>query len=285
MVDKIEMSLDDIIKSTRTQKKPQGARGGPGGARRPAGQQRFPAGGPRRGGGAGSSPRKPAPASGAGGVLKGRRSGGASGGGGGGGAIQKSKFARGDVNSAWKHDMYDGPKRGAASSGSGPTLLIVNNLDYGVSNTDIKELFNEFGPIKKAAVHYDRSGRSLGTADVIFERRTDAMKAIKQYNGVPLDGRPMTIQLAVSDVNALTRPVASGDIKHRVGGGAGASAPYKRGGGQAGGPRRGGLRRPAPGGGGAAPKPAGGARRERKAPPTAEELDAELDSYINDMKI
>ncbi|EDW38574.1 GL12678 [Drosophila persimilis] len=284
MVDKIEMSLDDIIKSTRTQKKPQGARGGPGGARRPAGQQRFAAGGgPRRGGGAGPSPRKPAPASGAGGVLKGRRSGGAGGGGGGGGAIQKAKFARGDVNSAWKHDMYDGPKRGAPSSGSGPTLLIVNNLDYGVSNSDIKELFNEFGPIKKAAVHYDRSGRSLGTADVIFERRTDALKAIKQYNGVPLDGRPMTIQLAVSDVNALTRPVASGDIKHRVGGGAGAGAPYKRGGGQAGGPRRGGLRRPAPGGG--APKPAGGARRERKAPPTAEELDAELDSYINDMKI
>lgn len=48
-----------------------------------------------------------------------------------------------------------------------------------------------------------------------------------------------------------------------------------------GGPRRGSFRRPAGG------KPAGGAgqRRERKAPPTAEELDAELDSYINDMKI
>uniref|UniRef100_A0A1Q3EXQ0 Putative rrm motif-containing protein n=1 Tax=Culex tarsalis TaxID=7177 RepID=A0A1Q3EXQ0_CULTA len=277
MVDKIEMSLDDIIKSS----KPQRGAGGRGGINKNGA-------GPRPGGGRGGPPRN-----GSGGGFRQNRSGG--GGGGGGsvlkgrqrGGIQRSKYARGDVNSAWKHDMYEGARKsrllaaaglggglGGGPGGLGSTKLMVSNLDFGVSESDINELFADFGPLKSASVHYDRSGRSLGTADVVFERRADAIKAMKQYNGVPLDGRPMSIQLATSEIPVPRVP--------RLGGSSDRSAPRsprspgrRQGGGSSRGNSQTNQRR---GGGG------GGPRRQQRETKTAEELDAELDAYTKDMK-
>lgn len=257
MVDKIEMSLDDIIKSQKFQRG-----GGRGGLNKSGG------GGPRnraRNGGAGGGFRQNRAPMGGGGVLKGRNRGG----------IQRSKYARGDVNSAWKHDMYEGARKsrllaaaglGVGSAGGlGSTKLMVSNLDFGVSESDINELFADFGPLKSASVHYDRSGRSLGTADVVFERRADAIKAMKQYNGVPLDGRPMSIQLATSEIPAPRVPRIGATIpprspRRQVGSAPRGNPPARRGGG------------------------GGGPRRQQRETKTAEELDAELDAYTKDMK-
>ena len=51
-----------------------------------------------------------------------------------------------------------------------------------------KELFGDVGAVRVARVHYDESGRSLGTAEVVFERRVDAVNAQKKYNTLNLDG-------------------------------------------------------------------------------------------------
>lgn len=252
MVDKIEMSLDDIIKQTKGSR----ARGGGGGG----------SGSGRRSRGAGNSPRRGARRSQrvGGGVIRGRNRG---------GIVRSSlPYTRGDVNSAWKHDMFDGLKkvgRGVIGN-AGTTKLLVSNLDFGVSDSDIKELFSEFGPLKSAAVHYDRSGRSLGSADVIFERRADAIKAMKQYHGVPLDGREMNIQVATSEL-----PITSVRGGPRLSGANYAQRPQTR---------FRGNRGPIRGRGNGGRRGGRGGTRQATKTPTAEELDAELEAYVKEVK-
>jgi len=242
--DKMDLSLDDLIKiNKKTNRGGNNRRGGRGG-----GNKRNSTGG-------GVGQRRNNNRGGRGG----RRS-----------------FGNGRSNNApsgkWDHDMYKGgngnSNNGRFSNGGGSSgKLTVRNLDFGVNDNDIRELFGEFGQLKKSAVHYDRTGRSLGTADVIFERRGDAAKALKQYNGVPLDGRAMQISFADGNQTAgnqgglgsrLGKP-NRGNNRNRGGG--------DRRGGNRGGQGRGNFR-----------------NRKEKEEISAEDLDKQLDDYVNQAK-
>ena len=58
-----------------------------------------------------------------------------------------------------------------------------------------------------------------------------SISAMKQYNGVPLDGRAMQIQIATSELNGAER---SSPLRRVGGGGGGRIEKPKRGGGAAG---------------------------------------------------
>jgi len=265
MTDKIDQSLDDIIKKNKPARGGGRGRGGRGGR-----------GGSGGGGGRGSRAPRVSGARGGGGASRGGRGGRR---GGGRGGATRTPYVRGNADRSWDHDMFDGPRRGGVATASATAKLIVSNLDFGVSNNDVTELFSEFGRLKNAVVHYDKSGRSLGSADVIFERKNDAIKAMKQYNGVPLDGRPMNIQLATSEVNPVGSGLGKSPMRksfegNRRGGDRGGRVGKPRGGAGA---SRGGNKR---GGRGAGRGGRGGKKESAGPPPTAEDLDKEMDTYM-----
>jgi len=111
---------------------------------------------------------------------------------------------------SWKHDLYEnntnqnrGIQRNTGVNST--TKLLISNLDFGVTTNDIEELFEDVGALRVARVHYDESGRSLGTAEVVFERRADAVTAQQKYNTLNLDGRAMDIRL-VGSVDDGSKP-------------------------------------------------------------------------------
>eukprot|EP01137_Pigoraptor_chileana_P026518 Opistho-2@7912 len=184
---------------------------------------------------------------------------------------EKPRRDSGNAEGDWHHDRFQGEGNGNggnrrvadARSSIGSAKILISNLDAGVTDQDIQDIFSSVGTVRKAFVHYDRSGRSVGTAEVTFGNAAGARDAIAKYNNVPLDGKPMQIAVVGGAPAVDARPPR-------------ANRPER-------GTERGTERaergaRPAGGRGGR-----GGrgerVKRERATPKTAEELDAELDSY------
>jgi RNA recognition motif-containing protein len=70
-------------------------------------------------------------------------------------------------------------------------------LSYGVSSSDLQELFGAHGTVESAQVITDReSGRSKGFGFVEMSSDEEAQAAIRALNGQDHNGRPLTVNEA-----------------------------------------------------------------------------------------
>ncbi|CAI9108049.1 OLC1v1007564C3 [Oldenlandia corymbosa var. corymbosa] len=186
--------------------------------------------------------------------------------------------------STWQHDMFSSDQAMAyagqfggvarASAIETGTKLYISNLDYGVSNEDIKELFAEIGDLKRSSIHYDRSGRSKGTAEIVYSRRQDALAAVKKYNNVQLDGKPMKIEIVGTNIETPAAAPQFGAGPFGISNGVPRSVPG----------RGGSFARPRGGGGrgrgfGRGRGRGRGQQQQRGEKVSAEALDADLENY------
>ena len=94
------------------------------------------------------------------------------------------------------------------------TKLYVGNLGYGITDSDLKELFVAHGTVRTAKVIADRdTGRSKGFGFVEMGSEQEAQAAITALNDKEIEGRPLTVNEA--------RPREGGDGRGRGGGGGG----------------------------------------------------------------
>src|SRR5216684_5722421 len=106
--------------------------------------------------------------------------------------------------------------------------LYVGNLAFGVSDSDLQQMFGAHGAVQSAQVIMDRdTGRSKGFGFVEMGGDAEAQAAIQALNGAEVEGRTLTVNEA--------RPKTEGGGRGGYGGGGGGGRGGYGGGGGSGG--------------------------------------------------
>jgi RNA recognition motif-containing protein len=75
--------------------------------------------------------------------------------------------------------------------------IYVGNIPYSMSETQMKELFSQYGEVASVKIITDpHSGQSKGFGFVEMAKKEDAENAIQQLNGKDVSGRNIKVNLA-----------------------------------------------------------------------------------------
>ncbi|KAL1658861.1 hypothetical protein GGF50DRAFT_92346 [Schizophyllum commune] len=227
----------------------------------------------------------------------------------------RKPYSRPNVNDNWVHDRAPGAKQSAAPAsnglGRGPAgppsaRLVVSNLHYELTPLDLSKIFGQAGTLGTTLspparmkpttdplwlAKYDRSGRSTGTATITYETVDDAKKAKNLFDNKTARGQAMTIEFAAqqprpqravsapSTMKLLNR-IEKPSLIDRLSSQDDTAVAQPKGNGRNG---KGGR---AEGGVGPVRNKRGGNKpkepRQKKKPATAEDLDRELEAFMQE---
>ncbi|KAI5887273.1 uncharacterized protein SCHCODRAFT_02641156 [Schizophyllum commune H4-8] len=213
----------------------------------------------------------------------------------------RKPYSRPNVNDNWVHDRAPGAKQAAAPQtnglGRGPATpasarLVVSNLHYELTPLDLSKIFGQAGTlVREPQIRYDRSGRSTGTAIITYETVDDAKKAKNLFDNKTAKGQAMNIEFAAlqprpqraasapSTMKLLNR-IEKPSLIDRLSSQDDTAVAQPKGNGRNG---KGGR---AEGGVGPVRNKRGGNKpkepRQKKKPATAEDLDRELEAFMQE---
>ena len=79
----------------------------------------------------------------------------------------------------------------------GEMNIYVGNLSFRTNNSELEQMFTEFGAVDSAAVIMDRdTGRSRGFGFVEMPNQDEGQKAIDELDGADMGGRPLKVNEA-----------------------------------------------------------------------------------------
>ncbi|KAK3067824.1 RNA-binding RNA annealing protein [Teratosphaeriaceae sp. CCFEE 6253] len=95
---------------------------------------------------------------------------------------------------------------------SGDSKIIVSNLPFDITETQLKDFFTKaVGAVKKVLLAYGPTGRSRGEATVIFSKPSKALEAQKQFNGVKVDDKAMRVEIVGGTAAAIKQAKTMAD--------------------------------------------------------------------------
>ncbi|MGQ8335984.1 RNA recognition motif domain-containing protein [Sunxiuqinia sp. A32] len=76
--------------------------------------------------------------------------------------------------------------------------IFVGNLNYNLTEDDIRDIFEEYGELNSVKVISDKfTGRSKGFGFVEMANDDEAKKAIEELNGAEVEGRNMVVNESI----------------------------------------------------------------------------------------